>query len=353
MLDLIRRIIQAILDLIARLLRPPSIRPPASCPISWQPSVLAPVFYGVRDYPTGKSGPPTACRVFFPSLDGAVFDAPVLEGCCRFPLIVFAHGNCSEPAGDHYQKWFQLPAQLARSGYVVVAPLLAGTAGGSYPWDNNVELQLLKDVISWMRDGWEHSDVLLPEPATGVIGHSYGALLAVRLAAEHPIAAYASMSGVWSEWPSIPANPVGTLTMPKLFAWGTGFGDTQAQFDQGWDRLRAPKHRAVFDGAEHWDYLSPGASSCERDRGPCGLVASLAGDVVSTFFSKYLPPECWPSLGQRIPDSLVPPALILTNEQKFFAGGHLLAFTLIGSRPGCRVSLAWATSAGTGSVTRP
>lgn len=357
MLDLIRRIIRIIRDLIARLLgrRPQPEPPPPSCPISWQPSVLAAVFYGVRDYAGGgaSGGPPALCRVFFPSIDGAVFDAPILEGCCRFPLIVFSHGNCAEPAGDHFIKWYLIPAQLARSGYVVVVPMLEATAGGSYPWDNDAELQLLKDVISWMRTGWSYRDVLMPEPATGAIGHSYGALLAARLVADGSASVYASLSGAWSEWPEVPANPIWDLTAPKLFTWGSGVGDAQSQFDRGWDRLRVPKHRAVFDGAGHWDYLSPGASACESNRGPCALVAALAADVVSTFFGKYLPPECWPSLGQRIPESLVPPTLNLTNEQRFFGGSHLMAFTLIGSRPGCAVSLSWATPVGAGSARRP
>lgn len=359
--DLIRQVIRGLLDLIARILeliarllrpRPGSEPPPATCPIGWQPSVLAPVFYGVREIGP-EDGPPVACRIFFPSLDGAVFDAPILAGCGRYPLIVFAHGNCSEPSADHYRKWFELPAQLARSGYVVVAPMLAGTAGGNYPWDNDAELALLREIVSWMRTGWEHYQMLLPAPATGVVGHSYGALLGVRLAVEGSVSAYASLSGPWSEWPSLPPNPVGTLAVPKLFVWGSGPGDALSQFDGGWAGLSAPKHKAVLTDAGHWDYLPAGRSACEGQRGPCTVVWALAGDVVSTFFAKYLPPELWPGLGQQIPDSLVPPPRNLTNEQQFFAGGHLMAFTLIGSRPGCGVTLSWSTSSGTGSVTRP
>jgi hypothetical protein len=360
-LDLVDRIIQALRDLIARILelilrwlrpRPSSEPPPATCPIGWQPSVLAPVFYGVRE--VGREvDAPVACRIFFPSLDGAVFDAPILEGCGRYPLIVFAHGNCSEPTGDHYRKWFELPAQLARSGYVVVAPMLAGTAGGSYPWDNNAELALLRDTVAWMRTGWEHKAVLLPAPATGVAGHSYGALLGLRLAVEGSVSAYASLSGPWSEWPSIPPNPIGTLGVPKLFMWGSGFGDTLSQFDSGWAGLSTPKHKGVLRDAGHWDYLPAGRSACEVQRGPCTVAWALAGDVVSTFFASYLPPERWPSLGQQIPDSLVPPPLNLTNDQQFFAGGHLTAFGLLGTRPECGITLSWATPGGSGSVSRP
>jgi hypothetical protein len=356
-----RRIIRALRELIARILellrrllrpRPSSQPPPASCPIGWQPSVLAPVFYGVREIGS-DGGAPVPSRIFFPSLDGAVFDAPVLEGCGRYPLIVFTHGNCNEPSGDHYKKWFELPAHLARSGYVVVAPMLAGTAGGTYPWDNDAELALLRETVSWMRTGWEHDEVLLPAPATGVVGHSYGALLGIRLAAEGSVSAYASLSGPWSEWPSVPPNPIRTLEVPKLFAWGSGQGDVLSQFDGGWASLSAPKHKGVLAGAGHWDYLPAGRSACEVERGPCTLVWAVAADVLSTFLAKYLPPELWPGLGQQIPESLVPPKLNLTNEQRFFAGNHLTAFDLIGGRPGCGITLAWVTPSSTGSVTRP
>jgi pimeloyl-ACP methyl ester carboxylesterase len=375
MFGFIRRLLERIRELLARIFgwgRPEPIPPPETCPIGWQPSVLAPVFYGIRDYGPARDvvarakriatrprpdvvdlGAPTRIRVFFPSLDGAVWDAPILEGCGRYPLIVLAHGNCAEPAGDHYTKWYQLPVHLARSGYVVAVPLLSGTAGGAYPWDNDAEVQLLKDVITWMRDRWEHRSVLMPEPATGVIGHSYGGLLAGRLAIEAGLAAYVSLSGAWSEWPEVPPNPVRSLAMPKLFTWGSGLGDVQSQYDGVWSGLPMPRHKAVIEGAGHWDYLAPGASSCERDRGPCTLVQFLASDVVALFFGKYLPPELWPDLGDGIPDSLLPPPLSLTDEQKFYASGHLSSFSIIGSREGCGVTLAWTTSAGSGSVTRP
>jgi acetyl esterase/lipase len=94
-----------------------------ACPIDWQPNAYAPVFFGMRNYPASVAldGAPTACRVFFPSLDGAFSSAPILDGCGRYPLVLFAHGNCINEQ-DHYTKWFELPAQLARSGYVVVVP---------------------------------------------------------------------------------------------------------------------------------------------------------------------------------------------------------------------------------------
>lgn len=111
--------IRLLIDLIRRLFdgsEPCEQRPaPDACEIGWQPSVLTPVFYGVRDIEaTGEEASvPGACRIFFPSIDGAVFDAPLLEGCGRYPLVLFCHGMC-ELDTEHYKKWFEIPASDTR-----------------------------------------------------------------------------------------------------------------------------------------------------------------------------------------------------------------------------------------------
>jgi pimeloyl-ACP methyl ester carboxylesterase len=351
LLQFLARLQRLLADLYIRLHYPFEPVPP-SCPIGWQPSALAPVFYGVRDYGTAD-GAPGPCRVFFPSLDGAVFDAPILEGCGRYPLILFAHGHCDET--DHFKKWYQLPAQLARSGYVVVAPEMPGI--GSLPSnENHAAPHHMIQIVGWMRDGWEHRRVLLPPPATGVGGHSYGALLAARFAVANPVAAYVSIAGKWIDWRTSPL-PIQTLGIPMLFCLGTpmtdGFGSLS---DSLWSGLAQPRHKAVFEEAGHWDFLPPGATSCEgglwQERGPCTLTGTLTADLVTMFFAKYLPPESWPALGNQIPASLFPPTLVLSAEQEFFAGGHLRAFSLLGrSRPSCRVTLTWATPAESGTAT--
>ena len=326
--------------------------PPASCSISWQPSVQTPVFYGVRDLgPT--DGAPCPMRVFFPSLDGAIHTAPVLADCGRYPLVLFAHGNCEEI--EHYRDWFELPAQLARSGYVVVAPNLPHIAAGSGPFsDDHPDLLLLGEVMDWMHEDWEHANVLRAPAHTGAAGHSWGALLAGRFAADRNLAAFASLSGVWSEWPSSPPSPLTSLEMPKLFTWGTGFGDVfSALGEAAWDALPGTKHRAVFPNAGHWDVLPPGRTSCEDLRGDCNLVWIIAMDLVAVFFGRYLPPEAWVSHTDMIPPSLAPVPLTLTPEQEFFVGGHLTCFPALVSAEGCSVDLAWTTPDGSGTIIMP
>jgi Chlorophyllase enzyme len=327
--------------------------PPASCPIGWQPTALTPVFYGIRDYdpsPVADPGlgplpvperPPARLRVFFPSLDGAVFDAAILEGCGRYPLILFAHGHCQGDA-NQFLKWFQLPAQLARSGYVVVVPQLTGIGGGSHPSSDQVTQQTLAETLQWMRESWEHRATLLPAPATGLAGHSFGALHAGILATTTPVAAVASLSGVWIDWPGgAGPRPILLGTFPRLFTWGTEpFSERDAILpDSLWNQIAVPKHRAVFTNGEHFDYLYAPQLPCRGSKGPCRYVGEATADLVTMFFARYLPPELTPDLPGRIPGTLVPPPLQLTPEQEFFAGGHLIGMGLFNGNAQCGVAI--------------
>ena len=153
--------------------------PPATCPIAWQPQALAPVFFGARSLGP-DDGAPVPLRIFFPSLDGSVETAPLLEGCGRYPLVLFCHGHCIGDS-EHYRRWFRIPAMLARAGNVVVVPQLADNASGLSPsQSSHADEETLEAVLAWARNGWEHAGVLLPPPATVVMGHSFGAMLGAR-----------------------------------------------------------------------------------------------------------------------------------------------------------------------------
>jgi hypothetical protein len=348
---------------------------PAECSIEWQPSVFTPVFYGHREYtvqlplrPEIVSASAAAprpgveelpsitarCRVFYPSVDGSPEDAPLLGNCGRYPLVVFAHGHCGE--ADHFQKWYELPATLARCGNVVVVPELPRTNGGTAPSQNDEEVDLLRRLVRWARVDWEGSDVLLPDPATGLAGHSFGAGLTARLVLESaiPVTAHASLSGTYPS--ALMPRP-----MPKLLTWGTGGEDLLVPVEDWNDRLAAPAHVVELHDAGHWDYLPGGRSTCTGQRGPCTLVPALAADVVALFFARYLPPENWADASPwwfpwfpwfRVHPSLRPPTLLLSAEQKFFAGGHFAAWALMADRPACGVTLNWKTAEGSGSLVR-
>lgn len=355
-------------------------RPRAACPIAWKPSVFAPVFYGYQDtiavrppvaHPGSRAAAATAgltgpvgqhqslghpVRVWFPSLDGSPQHAPILEGCGRYPLVILAHGSC--PADeDHYQLWHELPAVLARSGYVVVVPHLNLGA----PSGNETEQALIGTLAAWARSGWEHSGLVMPPPATGLVGHSWGAGLLGHVAAESPesYAAYVSLSGV-----EVP-GAMHRTRLPTLFTWGGDLGlEVLGVQVSAWEGLTPPAHVAELHHAGHWDYLPAGRSQCDElngrpQRGSCRLTAFLAADIVACFLTRYLRPEGVPvvRLGPLtlnvIEPSLRPPRFFpqtLTSEQKFFAGGHLQAWTSVPSRDDCGVTLRWVVDGATGEL---
>jgi hypothetical protein len=314
-------------------------RPGATCPIGWQPNALTPVFYGARTYGAAQSAP-VSLRVYFPSLDGAVESAPILSGCGRYPVVLFAHGDC-HPDPNHFRKWVQLPAQLARSGYVVVVPQLPAIS--MHPSaESHPALGAIAGSLAWLRQRWEYRSVLMPAAATGIAGHSFGALLAARYARANIVAGFAGLSGVWQDWPA-GSPPIVGLAGPKLLLWGGPEDRFTSLSDAQWNGLSTPKHRAVFATGVHWDYLPAGQTPCDATRGPCGLIPSAAADLVTMFFAKYLPPELSPHLPGRVPDNLVPPALVLTREQEFYAGAHLVGMRNMPGRAGCGVALTAVT----------
>jgi hypothetical protein len=343
LLKWLRDLLRAIVDWLRRVLGA------RSCAIAWRPNALAPVFYAYRDYAVAD-GSPTDVRVFFPSLDGSPDTGEILRDCGRYPLIVFAHGHCQTDT-DHYLKWFEVPAQLARAGYVVAVPRLPQISIGTRPLEADGDLAILRDLVSWFRTGWSESAVVAPSPATGLAGHSFGAGLAGRLAAEGSSSAFASLSG------SVARVIRDALAVPKLFIWGSNefVPPGVALTDSEWAAVTPPKHRVVVADLEHWDYLSAGSTSCENERGPCGVARVAAWDLLIMFFANHLPPPAVTGLPSQIPESLVPPLpLNLTTDQQFFAGGWLSGFPLLAQpNANCHLSLSWETPSGSGSVSEP
>ena len=265
-------------------------------------------------------------------------------------LVVFLHGQPRFGAPEQFRAWNLLPAQLARSGYVVAIPELA--AGD--PWaEGNPDVPLVVQVLIWMHSSWQHASVLLPLPATAIVGHSFGALLGARVARQlhggpFEVAAYVSLSGVWRWWQDTLLPPPLDLEVPTLFTWGTGLSvevnaNLTGAYAHWWQQSSGAKHKIVFTDGEHWDYVpdeyAPGAI-----RGPCWLVGSLAADFVTTFLSHYVPPERWWLLSEIIPHSLIPPPLDLTPNQELFVGGHLGGLSEIASAVGCSVTHTWKIS---------
>jgi hypothetical protein len=189
-----------------------------------------------------------------------------------------------------------------------------------------------------MRSDWEHVGVIDQGPI-GVAGHSFGALLGARFAATFEAAAFAGLSGVWQDWPSGPIpHPLTELRTASLLVWGGALDFFTAVPESVWTAMPPPKHRAVWEQGEHWDYLiGPSQPPCSSGPGPCHALGVATADLVALFFGKYLPPDLATDLIVSIPNSLAPPVLSLTPEQQFFAGGHLSGFAMVDGRAECAV----------------
>ena len=121
--------------------------------------------------------------------------------------------------------------------------------------------------------------------------------------------------------------------------------------DGNWNALPGEKHKLVFEDGEHWDYVPPSVTTCDNTASACGLIDDLAADFTAVFLSKYMPPEEAGILPGFIDPNLVLPAVSLSPQQAFFAGGHLASFGLVGPDANCSATLTWVTSDGSGSRT--
>lgn len=304
-------------------------------------------------------------RIIYPSTDGAVWNAPILEDCGLFPVVLFAHGQCADV--DHYRSWTPPLVPLARSGYVVVMPEM--NYGGN-PFGSTGQLL---QALGWAIFEWSHGSLLAP--SFGVAGHSYGALATAALRAENHIGnVYASLGGGFAEFHGEAGDRLRAVDVPALLMAGTDdifVFEGQTGQPVGWKQVGPFKHSVVFENGDHWDYLPPGFECQNGLRGTCDASWILASDILLTFFSKYMPPTPLP---QSLGLSMNPPtaddvlALNPTAAQQFFLGGHLLGKTFLASahapvgiqwlldggpfwrwmgrillHPSCVLRLAWAT----------
>ena len=157
--------------------------PPASCPIGWQPQALAPVFFGARSLGP-RTERPCRCGSSSPAWTAPSSRRRSSRAAATTPSSCSATATASATPTTTAVVPAARPSWPA-AGYVVVVPTLAGigrrlqpVGGGPSRPGHRRRGRDLGAV------GWEHSDVLMPPPATGIAGHSYGAMLAARYASE-------------------------------------------------------------------------------------------------------------------------------------------------------------------------
>ena len=310
--------------------------PAESAGVNWTPDILHPMFGGFQELDQ-TSGAPGPLRIFFPTYDGSPQNARILKLCLvRYPVVMFLHGQPPCTDASYFRRWLRLPMMLARSGYVVVVP----KHDAALPADaESPTIPFALRVLDWVRSGWEHSRWVDKDlTATAIVGHSFGGLLAARVRNARPtIGTFASLSTGWAELPD-PTSLLQTLTMPSFFMWGSQ-ADGSENMDAGgvWQKVASgTKTKAVFVG-KHFDYLTP-STDCAFDHGGCALIEPVAAELVALFISRHMPVKLSHA---PIPPSLVPPTVMLTFEQRFFAGSHLNGIQAIRTRAGCGIDLTW------------
>lgn len=317
-----------------------------TCPtdqgVTWPVDAVHPVFYGTQDLTMAANGVPTDMTIYYPSVDGTPSSARMLRLCnTKWPVVLFLHGQ--PPAGvspSGYQRRFSvIMGELARSGYVVVAPnydAQLATADASPA----MVAAAMQDV-AWVRHNWSEAGSVDQRPEqTAVMGHSYGALLAARVAAAHPeMRALVSLSGPYDELDDAQAL-LQSITVPSLYMWGRGlFFEDLDEFGNRWNQLTRFRYAAVFDG-EHFDYLPP-QDSGTAPRGACPLIGGAAADLATLFVSPQLRVG---SSTTAFPVDLSVPTVTLTQQQQFYAGGQLTTLGRMSTTSGCQLTLRHAGS---------
>ena len=301
----------------------------------------SPVFYGIQDVTVESGSTQFANRIYYPSFDGTVFDAPIRPG--TYPLVVFAHGDRSSEVGlcptdrtrDH-EKWDAVLHLLARCGLVVSVPAVHDTVSSSEETAVRIEL-----TVSWMRNQWaERSSLRLPaefvavrssrsqiqreiaalpysvnETETmqtfqvgpfpnlglptplGLVGHSWGARACARAAVRGNVRvkALAAVAGTWDENASIMA--LSGANVPTFLMAGSADFITLSYMIGLWPNLVRPKHQALVQGLGHWDWFGGqgGIHPCNPNapRPPCPVGWQVASELLLAFMVKYLWNEWW------------------------------------------------------------
>lgn len=317
--------------------------------MDWIPDVAHPVAWG-EEHLTTADGAPRTLSVYYPS-PRFIPPRPMLRSCIgRWPVVLFLHGQPPEglspqASANYHRAWFRVPVGLARSGYVVVVPRHDALLPGA---DNSPALvTLAMRDIEWVRTEWHEAKWVAQNlRSTAVAGHSFGALLAARVAAAHPeITAFVSLGGGFLQL-NDPGPLLRSIAVPSFFMFSADGGERFEPFLQFeridnnpaasnnlWPTLTQSKYAVTYDGA-HFDYLDPEMSGT-APHGGCSLIGGVAADLTALFIASTVQ-----SL-TAVPVDLKKPTPPLTDAQQALAIQHLTSVDRIGNVPPCRVDVKW------------
>lgn len=316
----------------------------------------SPVMYGINDVTIPDGDSSFGARIFYPSEEVEVRDVTILNG--TYPLVAFAHGDrrfepglCPTDIANDYKRWGAVLHLLARCGFVVISPAVDDVIN-----DSEASAIRMEKAIAWIRSSWAHRSVLHrppllymepdlisayrdesspteqqkgptpahtlsshlnvidvarpgvgvgpdilaptgPPTALGVVGHSWGARAAARVAArgQVAVAAIGSVAGTWDENASIRA--IIDSRLPTVMMVGSDDFLNASYPAAMWNSLSTPKHQAIIQGLDHWDWFSDfgGIEPCDSDapRPGCRVGWQTASELLLGFMTKYLNNHWW------------------------------------------------------------
>jgi pimeloyl-ACP methyl ester carboxylesterase len=331
----------------------PECDPPEVSGVGWIPDVAHPVAWG-EEHLSPADGPPRTLSLYYPS-PRFIPPRPMLRSCIgRWPVVLFLHGQPPSglsPAANaaYHRAWWRVPVALARSGYVVVVPRHNALLPQAQDAPAMVA-EAMRDV-EWVRTQWSEAKWVAQGTGTTVAGHSFGALLAARIAAEHQdTAAFVSLGGGYHQLDD-KRQLLGSIRAPSFFMFSSDGGEDFEPFlrderidgdpsaaNNLWPDLTQNKYAATYDGA-HFDYLDPDMSG-NAPRSACSLIGGVAADLVALFIASSVQSLTQVPVDLRKPTPKPP----LTEAQQALAIQHLTSIDRIEQAKGCRIDLKWRVS---------
>jgi dienelactone hydrolase len=328
---------------------------------------LSPTFYGIEDVSiAATTGASFEARVYFPT--DVDYSQPAVLRPGRYDLVVFAHGArgpgtpgeglCPEDWSHDHQLWEEVLHRLARCGYVVVAPELSSVGGRIEP-----SIDRIAATVAWMRRDWTHAlslswgdmvqatmgvassepppggseqtairvaprekstaarsilwggklidtgQLMLNPTGTALVGHSWGAR-ACAIAIKRgrvPARVFAAIAGTFDDNDSPAA--VASSGLPSLLIAGDQDNEAFSYVRGLWNSTKEPKHQAVIQGVDHWDWFNGyGIRPCDLSapRPKCIAAFMAASELILGLLTKYLanrpfPPHLIGPTGSRPP----------------------------------------------------
>lgn len=214
---------------------------------------------------------------------------PALYTCGRAPLIIFVHGD-----NTTFRSWVQLPASLARAGFLVAVPDAISNRA-----------TIIQTVIDFITATAPYRDYF--DGTVGVAGHSLGGGAAFSFAIANQVGGFVGLAPHFDEAESSP--PFRKLSSPTMIVWGAADNTYGPRWDISgpdvgmWEDIHVPKHLLTLPEAHHYDYVpadSPGVILGTEARGDCPSVPFVVADYVTAFFCRYFARPLGNSLGNSL-----------------------------------------------------